>query len=286
MDFKQLTYFIAVVREGNISKAAKSLNISQPPLSTQLRDLETELGVTLFERGSRKITLTPAGKLFYGRACSILELSDLSKKELDEYKTGQSGTLRIGIISSVSSTLITPWLTGFHAIHPNIRFELFEGNTYEQIDKLRNNLIEVAIVRSPFLAEGLRHHVIKHESMLAVGHSHYFNGITTPVSLESLADKPFILYRRWETIIRNILHASSLEPNLFLLNDDARTTVSMADAGLGIGIIPESAASLLQHPDTITHRLINPELESDICLLLNGDRTLSTIGELFFSFGV
>lgn len=67
MELRQLSYFTTIVNEGNISQAAKKLNISQPPLSHQMKLLEAELGVTLFERGSRRIRLTPAGKTFYDR---------------------------------------------------------------------------------------------------------------------------------------------------------------------------------------------------------------------------
>ena len=80
MDLKRLYYFVTVVNEGNISHAAKKLHMSQPPLSTQMRLLEKELSCTLFERGSRQIRLTEAGKLLYERALTMLELSNQTKK--------------------------------------------------------------------------------------------------------------------------------------------------------------------------------------------------------------
>lgn len=81
MELRQLSYFTTIVNEGNISQAAKKLNISQPPLSHQMKLLEEELGVTLFERGSRRIRLTPAGKTFYDRALAILDLSQAARTE-------------------------------------------------------------------------------------------------------------------------------------------------------------------------------------------------------------
>ncbi len=241
MDFKQLTYFYTTVQEGNISKAAQRLHISQPPLSTKLKDLEEELGLTLFERGSRKIELTQAGRIFYARTASILELMDLAIKELDDYKQGKMGTLRIGIISSISSTLINEWLHEFHKCYPNIQFNIFEGNTYEQLEKLRNNLIELAIVRTPFSADDLEC-TLRKEHVFAVGTPEFFQGITTPtVTLKEICQKPLILYRRWENVIWHICQSEHLTPQIFCMNDDARTTASMTNAGLGIGIIPESA---------------------------------------------
>jgi len=100
MDLKQLSYFTAIVDEGSISAAAKKLHISQPPLSNQMKSLEAELGVVLFERGLRSITLTDAGKLMYERANTILDMASAAKMEIDSLGNGLRGTLRMGMVSS------------------------------------------------------------------------------------------------------------------------------------------------------------------------------------------
>ena len=103
MNLKQMEYFTAIVSEGSISGAARALHVSQPPLSAQMRLLEEELGATLFERGSRSIQLTEAGRLFYARAQSILDLTSGAKKDIERLGQGLLGTLRLGMISSVES---------------------------------------------------------------------------------------------------------------------------------------------------------------------------------------
>lgn len=285
MDIKQLTYFVSTVQEGNISKAAEKLNISQPPLSTKLKELENELDVVLFERGPRKIELTQAGRIFYRRATSILEQLSIAKKELEDYKSGKMGTLRLGIISSIGSTLINEWLTGFHEAYPEIRFNIFEGNTYEQIDHLRNNLIEAAIVRTPFSAPDLVCTVLRQEKVYAIGHTNYFRELPqSSISLSEIYEKPLILYRRWEKVFEKMAHEQSLSPSIFCMNDDARTTASMANAGLGIGIVPESALPLVFNAN-MEKRIISDEgLDSNICLLRNPNSYLSTVMELFYQF--
>lgn len=283
MDLKQLTYFVTTVQEGNISRAAQKLHISQPPLSTKLKELELELDVILFERGSRKIELTEAGRVFYARAASILELLDTTKKELQDYKLGKLGTLRIGIVSSISSTLTNDWLKSFHAMYPDIHFNIFEGNTYEQLDKLRNNLIELAIVRTPFSAHDLDCAIIKKEKLYAVGEARYFEDCSDDVlSLAQLADKPLILYRRWEKLIKDLFNEQQLIPQILCMNDDARTTVSMVSSGLGIGIIPESAITLLPNTHMTKKVLTDPRLASNICILRNPNSYHSTVVELFY----
>ena len=100
MDLKQLEYFVTVINEGTISSAARKLNLSQPPLSAQMKSLEQEIGSQLFFRGPRQIELTEAGRILYERSKDILDLSSRTLQELSDYREGKSGVLRIGIVSS------------------------------------------------------------------------------------------------------------------------------------------------------------------------------------------
>ena len=124
MNLKQMEYFTAIVGEGSISGAARSLHISQPPLSAQMRQLEEELGVTLFDRGSRTIRLTEAGRLFYNRAVSILEMTKAARKELKQLEEGLLGTLRLGMISSVETQGIITSIASFRQRYPRMSFRI------------------------------------------------------------------------------------------------------------------------------------------------------------------
>ena len=95
MDFRSLTYFITVAGELNITKAAALLNMSQPPLSSQIRQLEEDLGTKLFIRSKRGLTLTPAGTILYKRAQQILELADHTRQEISSYETFLSESRRM-----------------------------------------------------------------------------------------------------------------------------------------------------------------------------------------------
>ena len=285
MDLKRLYYFVTVVNEGNISHAAKKLHMSQPPLSTQMRLLEKELSCTLFERGSRQIRLTEAGKLLYERALTMLELSNQTKKELLNYRNGTSGTIRLGVISSVSCTLLNLWIKHFHHRYPEIQFELFEGNTYQLLEQLKANIIELAIVRTPFHSAPFECTFLQDEPMLAVGHKIYFDALPEhEIFLAQIYQKPLILYRRWEAIILELFQQQDLHPHIFCKNDDARTTAYWADAGLGIGIIPASALKMIQNPDTICKEIRDEQLHSKISVIHNKNGYLSPIVTEFLSF--
>ena len=147
MDIRQLQYFVRIADEGSITGAARSLHMSQPPLSMQMKLLEEELGVTLFDRGSRTIRLTDAGKLLYNRAQGILELSGATVRELKDFGNGLAGTLRLGLISSAGTGEIGRRMRRFSKKYPEVRYEISEGNTYELLEMLRQGRIEVALPR-------------------------------------------------------------------------------------------------------------------------------------------
>ena len=107
----------------------KKLNISQPPLSHQMKLLEAELGVTLFERGSRRIRLTPAGKTFYDRALAILDLSQAARTELTAQKQEIQGIVRLGIISSAVEFVTRHYLAPFRRSYPKALFELYRPSS-------------------------------------------------------------------------------------------------------------------------------------------------------------
>jgi len=101
MELRTLRYFVTVAEELNITKAAVLLNISQPPLSLQLKNLEEELDTVLFIRGKRQLTLTESGKLLYQRAKDILSLAEKTESEIRSLKAGMSGTVAIGLVEGM-----------------------------------------------------------------------------------------------------------------------------------------------------------------------------------------
>ena len=124
MDIRQLTYFVAAVEEKTITAAAEKLHMTQPPLTMQLHMLEDELGCKLFRRDGRTLSLTDAGQHFYSRALEIIGMCDSAKSEMNDYRSGNAGELRIGAISSVRGTLFTDWIKDYHDKFENEYFQL------------------------------------------------------------------------------------------------------------------------------------------------------------------
>lgn len=258
MDIRQLKYFVTIINEGSISAAAKALHMSQPPLSMQIQQLEDELGCKLLERNTRHIYPTEAGQLLYKRANAILDLCASTRTELLDITEGISGNLCIGAISSVCSTTLVQWINHFHQKYEHITFDIKEANTYELIDMVRSGSIDLALVRTPFNAPDLKCISLHQEALCAIGTNTYlgkYSDANVPLTLNDLANLPLIIYRRWESILRNAFAKASLQPKIICINDDARTTADFAAAGLGVGIVPTSMNRFLEHSDIIIHPL-------------------------------
>lgn len=285
MDIKQLTYFITIVEEGNITSAANKLHMAQPPLSNQLKLLEDELSTKLLERGARKVKLTDSGKILYKRAKHILEITNSTVKEIAEFGKGIQGTLKLGTISSSGTALLNSRIIDFHKKYPNIKFEIYEGNTYELIEMINEGIIEVGIVRTPFNPRNFECLFLEPEPMVAVMNDNYkFNSKNHNILLSEMKDIPLIIYRRFEKILISEFQELGVDPNIFCINDDARTTISWARAGLGIGIVPESAVNL-KLMNNIKYIVIDKDtLKTQISAIWIKERYLSIAAKRFLEF--
>ncbi len=146
MDIRTMQYYLAVVREGTISAAAEALHVAQPSLSRQMKDLEEELGVSLFERGNRKITLTEEGMVLRKRAEEMVRLMQMTEEEISSIKNHISGSVRIGAGESISFHYLSRAAASLAEEHPDIRFHITSGDTQDLMDELQNGLIDFAVI--------------------------------------------------------------------------------------------------------------------------------------------
>ena len=149
MDVRVLRYFLAVVHEGNITRAAEILHTSQPNLSRQLTAFENEIGKKLLERGSRKITLTEEGMFLYKRAKEIIELMERTETELTLLDEALSGDVHIGAAETHAMRLIAHIMHEIRGEHPQILFHIFSGSTLEVLEQINKGLLDFGILVDP-----------------------------------------------------------------------------------------------------------------------------------------
>ena len=156
MDIRTMQYFLAVIREGTISAAAESLHVAQPSLSRQMKDLEEELGVTLFERGNRRITLTEEGQVLRRRAEELVRLMQLTQEEIAQVKHQLTGSIRIGAGESQAFRYFAETAATLLKEHPDVQLYITSGDTQDLMDELDNGLIDFALIFTEFDREKYR----------------------------------------------------------------------------------------------------------------------------------
>ena len=258
MEIRQLRMFREVVDAGSISEAARRMNLSQPPLSYHMKMLEQELGVTLFHRGKKNIELTPAGRLLYERAETMLSLESAVSREVSE--EGTKKTLRIGVTPTTSPLLI-PVLTKLHQMEGNLVFEVSDGTSFSLREMLEKGILDCTLLRSPIRLDGLNARQLRKEPFIAVGNDEGFCA-DDKITIRELSAYPLIIYRRYETFIHSAFHNQGLLPSIQAVSDDARTALFMAQSGIGLALLPRSMAPLFQN--VYCRTVAESNLETDI----------------------
>ncbi|WP_243771836.1 LysR family transcriptional regulator [Burkholderia sp. D-99] len=252
MELRHLRYFVAVAEEEHITRAAERLGIQQPPLSQQIRDLERELNVSLFERTARSIRLNPAGRIFLEDARALLALANAAVLRAQQADRGELGRISVGYTSSASLHEDVPRvIQQFRSCYPQVRLEVHENTTRDLLDAVAARAVDVAFVRSwPSRYPGLCALTLTEEAMsVALPTHHPLARETRPIALGALADEPFIMYRRaegpgiWDDLLAACRRAGFV-PRAVEEVPRLLSAVTMVAAGLGISILPRSAQSL------------------------------------------
>lgn len=282
MDIKHLTYFLAIVEEGNITKAAERLHIAQPHLSQQLKLLEDELNIKLIERNTRKLQITDAGQRLWRRSKQMMELMELTVNELKDFNEGVRGTLSIGTISSSGDMLLPQLICSFNKKYPKINFEIRECSTNEVLELLKSGVIEIGIIRTP-LNSGIYESIsLSAEPMVAaISGNMYWENNKKSINLIELADKPLLVHRRYEKMIVELCKQSGFEPRILCKIEDTRSILLMANTGMGVAIVPKDWIKLIPNINLIYKEIDEPSLNTSTTIVWMKDKYLSSIANHF-----
>ena len=263
MELRHLHYFIAVAEELHFSRAAERLCISQPPLSQQIRSLEDELGIKLFERTKRQVQLTEAGKAFLEHAYLVLEQLEQAIAVSQQIGRGEVGQLSIGFVDTAMHTLLPEILRGFRVQFPAVQLQLHELTTAQQIQAMHHKRIDIGIVRSAIREPSLNVECFLPESLvLALPENHPLSA-QTQVSLSTLADELFILFpaKLGPVFYEQIVHScqqAGFHPKVAQEAVQMQTIVGLVAAGLGIGLVPSSLQNF--HRSGVIYRPLQEQI--------------------------
>lgn len=243
MDLRHIRYFVAVAEELHFRRAAERLNVSQPPLSQQIRGLEEELGVALFHRSRRAVSLTPAGRRFLPRARRILSEIDAA---ILLTRHGSAQAFAVGFVSSATS-LMAPVLRHLRTIHPGIDLHLVEGSTSQQADMLRTGEIDVGFLRPPVPGRDINTEIVMRERLaLILANDHPLAGQAS-LKLADMARERFVLFPRalGPGLFDSIIVACrkvGFSPEIDQMGQSMLTILGLVAAGQGVSLVPASLA--------------------------------------------
>ena len=254
MFFKKLLYFKTIVEQGQISRAARVLHVSQPPLSRQLKELEGEMGVTLIERSGTNWKVTPAGKALYRRALQILDLVDDIPNEIQVSQQEPEGRVSIGC-TGLALSLFQRFVPHLHRRHPGVCVRLL----VEDSDSLEYKLVEHTLdfaVMAPFRKKAEYEMTQLPESPLCIVAAFRMatEGIRAaardgrPVPLTELHNQPLAVFRRSMggifNVVEEILLARKIEPRVIMESSSSLPLIHMLEGGLeAMALIPKSEVS-------------------------------------------
>lgn len=258
MELRRIRYFLAVAEELHFGRAAKRLYMAQPPLSEQIRKLENELGVKLFDRTSRNVTLTEAGKIFLGGTRRAMDEVERATHAAQQAERGLLGHLVIGCVSSASVTFLPKLLRDLRLAIPDLQPELrVYGGTDSVKEALLRRTLDIGFVRPPITNEELDTRVIFRDRVILALPQEHPLARCERIKLAQLRSEIFILFPQHlstavNRLIERVFIAADFKPRAAQFADDIFIMLGLVGAGLGVAFVPASLAEF--KPDGVAFR--------------------------------
>jgi DNA-binding transcriptional LysR family regulator len=247
MELRHLRYFVAVAEEQNVTRAAARLHVSQPPLSRQIRDLEEELDIALFEHGAKSVRLTEAGKVFLVEARAVLQRVEEAVQVAKAVATGKQGEIHVGYAPSLTVELLPRTLRVFQETHPGVRVQLHDLSTQEMLRELRNGKLHVALVVqvSPKVLAGFVFEELQRHAVCVAVHPAHPLARARKIGLAQIANERFITftlaeypeYHAWMADLFAPIHKT---PQIVEEHDSATSLIAAVEAGRGVALVAKS----------------------------------------------
>jgi DNA-binding transcriptional LysR family regulator len=249
MELRHLRYFVAVAEDLHFTRAARRLNIAQPPLSEQIRHLEAEIGVQLLARTKRSVRLTDAGRLFLEEARRILVQVEQAVRVAQRAAAGEVGALAIAFVPTADLRVLPRVIPEFGRQFPGVRLELHNMDGAAQVDALRDGRIHLGILLQPVDNEAfIVETILREPFVLALPESHPL-AARRHVSIASLAHENYIFFprriapRTYDMLV-SFCRSAGVTLRVTQEPDHVQTALSLIAAGLGVSLIPASVQHL------------------------------------------
>jgi len=253
IEVRQARYFLAVAETLHFGRAAEQLAMSQPPLSQAILQLERQLGVTLFDRSGRKVTLTETGRMFAAECRRLLAAAQHAQEVATQAEAGLTGALRIGVVTSALSEPLLSTLAAFRHARPRLDLQITEVDTASGQQALLQHEIDVAVIRPSAPVPGLRIQPWRHdEFVIALPPGHPLAAdAPSPVHLARCAEEPWVWLRReaspdYHDQLMATCRKAGFSPGIRHLANSIFTQLAMTTSGLGVTLVPNVTVRQVQ----------------------------------------
>lgn len=279
MEFRQLRYFLAVAEEANLTAASRRLHVSQPPITRQIRQLEEELGVILFLRSSKGVTLTPAGASFLAEARRLVALSQNAIDRCRAADRGEIGHLDVGYFGSTIHTVVPTTIRRFMDRYPEVAVRIHRAGKAEQIARLRDGRLGIGFARFFPIEPDLASVRLADEPLwLAQASNKRVAEPATPCSIAELDGRPMVLFPQGDRPsfadhVLALLSSNAVSPSDITMAEDVFVALTMTMVSGALCVVPESVARL-QWPELSFRPIGGAEASAPVsCLFLKARRS-------------
>ncbi|MEQ8357065.1 MAG: LysR substrate-binding domain-containing protein [Kiloniellaceae bacterium] len=243
IEARHLRYFIRVAEELHFGRAAERLGIAQPPLSHQIRQLESRVGVRLLDRTTRSVKLTPAGEAFLTHARHALAAMKTAVNEARQATGMESGHLAIGAVQTAIQRFLPAVIRDFRKHYPLVTFDISPGTTEDQVAKLIDGSLQVAFIRPPLNLGAIALERIFSEGFVAVLPAGHPLAQRADLALGDLAEEPFVLFSPivgigYQTVLLDHCRRAGFRPRVIMEATHTVAIATLVAAGIGIAVIP------------------------------------------------
>ena len=271
MELRHLRYAVALADELHFARAAARLHIAQPPLSQQIKALEGELGVRLFDRTSRRVGLTDAGAAFIAEARRTLASADQAIEAARRAARAETGRLAVGYVSSASYELLPAVLRAFRRRAPDVLLVLEEMNSSEQSRGVLAGTLDLGFVRRPPPTDRrLAGTVVRREPIVAAVPRDHALAAARAIRLRELALEPFVIFPArprpsWADVALDLCRGAGFEPRVVQEAVEMVSALSLVAAGIGIALVPGGVRAVPR--PGVVFRPLTPAPSSEVMLI-------------------
>lgn len=285
MDLRVMRNFLKIAETENITQASRELNVAQPHLTRQVKALEEELGVLLFQRDKKRLHITEEGIFLKQQIEQILKLVEKTECQVKEMQSEISGTLFLGSIETIGESVLPEWIAEFKEKFPEIKYNIWSANSKDVVERLSKGLLDLAVVREPIDESKFNFVHLATENWSAFFSKNHIlsqkSGDT--ISLQELAKEELMVPPERVEEVEKWFKESNLKANIKCAFSPMSIGLRLLSKNLGVVILPKSAGEFVDKTEIIVKELSDRK-PSGISLIWKKGYELSLAAKNFILF--